>query len=210
MRKQILSIVMSVMAAGAVPAVAQEAAMTGTLEARLRAVTVVPDPSAAITIGSGAPIGGKTSISDSVVPEADVTYFFTDNLSVNLIAAVTRHTVSNSITGRISSISLLPPTVTVLYHFDPNGPIRPYLGAGLNYTFFYSPTPVAALKPISFTDNVGYAIQAGADVPVGGSYFLNIDVKKLFLHTGISAAGGVHANASIDPWLIGFGVGVRF
>jgi outer membrane protein len=199
------------LAVGGGPALAQDGGLAGTLEARLRAVVVAPDSSATITAG-GAAVGGKTSVTDSVIPEFDLTYFLTDNISANLIAGVTRHTVGNSVTGRIASVSLLPPTVTVLYHFDPNGAIRPYLGGGLNYTIFYDPTPVAALKPISFSDNVGFALQGGADIPVGnGPYFLNFDVKKLFLNTGVTAAGGaVRAKAHLDPWLIGFGVGVRF
>jgi len=209
-RKQVI-LALSLLVAGAEPVLAQDVGLAGTLEARVRGVVVVPDPSATITSG-GSAIGGKTSVSNSVVPEVDFTYFLTDNISADLIAAVTRHTVSNSVTGRIASVSLLPPTVTVLYHFDPNGPIRPYLGGGLNYTIYYDPTPVAGLKPISFSDNVGFALQGGVDVPVAdGRYFLNLDIKKLFLNTGITAAGGVvHGKASLDPWLIGFGVGIRF
>lgn len=197
------------MAAGAGSALADDGGMAGTLEARARAVTVVPDPSATITVG-GAAIGGKTSISDSTIPELDFTYFFTDNLSADLIAGVTRHTIRNSAAGRVASVSLLPPTLTVLYHFDPNGPIRPYLGAGLNYTIFYDAD--SALPQIKFKDNVGYALQGGVDLPVGnGPYFLNFDVKKLFLNTSVSASGGaVRAHASLDPWLIGAGVGIRF
>ncbi len=207
MKKHGLILALSLLAAGMAPALAQETGLKGTLEARLRAVIVAPDPSATITVG-GTAIGGKTSVTDSVIPEADFTYFFTDNLSADLILGVTRHTVSNSVAGRVGSVSLLPPTMTVLYHFDPNGPIRPYLGGGLNYTFFYDPN---GLPQLHFKDNVGFALQAGADVPLGnGPYFLNFDVKKLFLNTSITAAGGVAAKASLDPWLIGFGVGIRF
>ena len=212
MNKHGLMVALSLLAASSSSAFADEAGLAGTLEARVRAVIVAPEPSATIT-SSGAAVGGKTSVTDSVIPEVDFTYYLTDNISANLIAAVTRHTVSNSVTGRIASISLLPPTATVLYHFNPNGSIRPYLGAGLNYTFFYDPTPVVGLKPISFSNNVGFALQGGFDVPVGdGPYFVNLDVKKLFLNTGITAAtgGAVRAKASLDPWLIGFGVGVRF
>ena len=183
--------------------------VAGTFQVRLRGIAVVPDPSATITI-SGKAIGGTTSVTDSVIPEADLTYFLTDNIGVEAIAGVTRHTVSNSVAGRVSSVSLLPPTVTAQYHFDPNGAIRPYVGAGINYTFFYNPS--SALPNIGFKNSFGWALQAGADVPVGdGPYFLNVDVKKLFLNTSIKAAGGtVQAKASLDPWLLGMGMGMRF
>jgi outer membrane protein len=192
------------------PAMADELpSVAGHFQVRLRAVGVLPDPSAKITV-SGAPIGGKTSISDSAVPEADVTYFITDHIGVEAIAAVTKHTVSNSVAGRVGSVSLLPPTVTVQYHFDPTGPIRPYVGAGVNYTMFYKVSN--GLPNLDFKNNFGWALQAGADVPLGdGPYFLNLDVKKIFLHTTINAAAGtVRASANLDPWLVGTGIGIRF
>jgi outer membrane protein len=195
-------------ACGTEAATAQSTGLAGTFQARLRAVTVSPDPSATITV-SGAAIGGRTRATDSVVPEFDISYFVTDNISVELIAAVTRHTVTNSVAGRVASVSLLPPTVTAQYHFDPEGPIRPYVGAGLNYTFFYD--AASTLPQISFSRNVCFALQAGVDIPVSDGYFINLDVKKLFLNTSITASSGaVRAKASLDPWLIGVGVGLRF
>ena len=75
---------------------------------------------------------------------------------------------------------------------------------------FFDPT--SALPNIKFRNEFGWALQAGMDVPVGdGPYFLNFDVKKLFLNTTVLANGGaVRAGASLDPWLIGAGVGLRF
>jgi outer membrane protein len=203
-----IALVAFLAAAWAGAATAQPTGLAGTIQVRLRAVTVAPDASATITV-NGAAIGGSTKVTDSVVPEFDISYFVTDNFSVELIAAVTRHTVSNSIAGRVASVSLLPPTLTAQYHFDPRGPIRPYVGAGINYTTFYDAS--SALTPIKFSDNFGWVLQAGVDVPVREGYFLNFDVKKLFLNTSINAAGGtVRAKASLDPWLVGMGVGVRF
>ena len=183
--------------------------LSGSFQVRLRGVGVLPSPSADITI-SGANIGGKTQVSDSFIPEADLTYFLTSNIAIEAIAAVTKHSVSNSVAGPVANVWLLPPTVTAQYHFDPSGAIRPYVGAGINYTFFYDAH--SALPNISFANNLGWALQGGADVPLGdGPYFLNFDAKKLFLGTTIKAAGGaVRASASLDPWLVGAGVGMRF
>ncbi len=169
----------------------------------------MPDPSATITV-SGANIGGVTKVSDSFVPEADLTYFVTGNIAVEAIAAVTKHTVRNSVAGTVASVWLLPPTITAQYHFDPEGAVRPYVGAGINYTFFYDPH--SALPNIGFKNGFGWALQAGADVPVGeGPYFLNFDVKKVFLGTHVRAAGGaVQASARLNPWIIGAGLGLRF
>ena len=181
----------------------------GHFQARLRGAAVIPDASAKITI-AGANIGGATSVSDSFIPEADLTYFITDHISVEAIAAVTKHTVRNSVAGTVSNVWLLPPTITAQYQFDPTGVIRPYVGAGVNYTVFYDPH--SALANIGFKNSWGWALQAGADVPVGdGPYFLNADVKKVFLGTHIRAAGGsVQASARLNPWIIGAGIGIRF
>lgn len=195
--------------AASTAALAQEnAGAAGSFQVRLRAVTVSPDPAATIRIG-GAAIGGNTKVTDSIIPEADFSYFVTDNFAVELIAGVTRHTVSNSVAGRVGSVSLLPPTLVAQYHFDPMGSFRPYVGAGLNYTFFYD--AASTLPQIKFSHNIGYALQAGVDVPLRDNYFLNFDVKKLFLNTSITAGGGaVRAKASLDPWLLGVGFGMRF
>ena len=181
----------------------------GDMEVRLRAVGVLPSPSANITV-AGSSIGGTTHVTDSAIPEADFTYFFTPNIAVEAIAGVTKHSVSNSVVGPVASVWLLPPTVTAQYHFNSTGPIQPYVGAGINYTVFYDAR--SALPNISFANNFGWALQGGADIPIGrAGYFLNIDVKKLFLSTTIKAeSGAVRASATLDPWLIGTGIGIRF
>lgn len=184
--------------------------VAGRFQLRLRGVAVLPDASAEIEVG-GVDIGGKTDVSDSFIPEIDGTYFVTDHVGLELIAGTTQHSVHSSVAGNVGSVWLLPPTLTVQYHFDPTSTVwRPYLGAGINYTFFYSPR--SALADIHFSDGFGWALQAGADVPVGdGPYFLNFDVKKIFLDTHVKALGGaVQADATLDPWLVGAGVGIRF
>ncbi len=209
MKVRILALAM--LLAGGAAASAQEVSLgtAGHFQARLRGAAVVPDASATITIG-GANIGGTTTVSDSFIPEADLTYFITDHISVEAIAAITKHTVRNTVAGTVSNVWLLPPTVTAQYQFDPTGPIWPYVGVGVNYTVFYDAK--SALPNIGFKNSFGWAFQAGADVPVGdGPYFLNMDVKKVFMGTHIRASGGaVQASARLNPWIIGAGVGLRF
>ena len=186
----------------------QPSDVAGHVQLRLRGLGVLPDASAKIAVG-GVPIGGETSVTDSFVPELDGTYFFTDHIAVELIAAVTQHSVHNTVAGNIGSVWLLPPTLTAQYHFSPDASFRPYVGIGVNYTFFFSPK--SPLPAIHYSDNAGFALQAGVDIPVGdGPYFVNFDVKKLFLSTTVTAAGGlVHASANLDPWIIGAGIGIR-
>ena len=199
------SVLGAALIAAAVPASATPYE-AGTLLLRLRAVEVVPDVSSTVSIG------GKLSITDATIAEADITYFLSEHWAVEAIAGTDKHAIYWNKTTKLANVWLLPPTVTVQYHFDQIGPIKPYVGAGPNFTIFYdrSKGPLGKLRT---TDNWGFALQAGVDVPLteDGRYFLNLDVKRLFLSTHASfSASPVTASVNIDPWLIGTGVGIRF
>lgn len=186
------------------------AAAKGDWQVRVRALAVMPEVGGTVKI-LGTALPGKFSGTDSVVPEADFTYFFADHWAAELIAGVTQHSVHQTTAGDIGSVWLLPPTLTVQYHFNPEGSIRPYVGAGINYTFFFSTR--SPLAGIHYKNNLGWALQVGVDVPIGDSgYFFNFDVKKLFLATDVKALGGAVRAKGVDlnPWIIGVGAGYRF
>jgi outer membrane protein len=181
----------------------------GTVLLRLRAVEVLPDFGSDVSLGSAYHVTG----SDMLIPEIDVTYFFDPHWSVEVIAGTTKHSLYLNKSVYIGSTWILPPTLTLQYHFDAIGPVQPYLGAGINYSLFYDKRGVSGLGKLKATDQWGAALQAGADIPLGedGRYFLNVDVKKIFVSTHASfTASAVTANVNVNPWLIGAGVGVRF
>lgn len=172
---------------------------------RARAIAVVPDESASVS-----PIGGSVDIDDDYVPELDISYFFTDNIAAELVLATANHDVSSSVVGSLGDVALLPPTLTLQYHFAPKRTFSPYVGAGVNYTFFYKEHGAAGL-PIDYDDSFGWALQAGADFWINEEWSINVDIKKIFLSTDVSIAGGaVTADVDIDPWIFGLGVGYRF
>ena len=160
-------------------------------------------------------------IDNSVVPELDFTYFITDNIGVELILATTKHNpvVKNSDLGEVplGSVWLLPPTLTFQYHFAPKEAFSPYVGAGVNYTFFYSEDTSEALEglgmtKINYDDGFGFALQAGFDYAINEKWSFNVDVKKVWLNTEVSIANGAVTAADVDinPWLIGVGFGYSF
>jgi outer membrane protein len=188
-------------------------AAAGDIMVHLNALYVSPDASStAIKVG-GSTVGHVTGISDSVVPELDIEYFFTNNIAVQAIAGIT-HNSPHSTLGDLGSVWLLPPTITLQYHFMPDNPkFEPYVGAGVNYTFFFDPHPAPGFAKEHYKDNFGFALEAGFDVPVANSgYYINFDAKKLFLSTDVTALSGVASahSVSIDPWLISVGVGYKF
>lgn len=192
--------------AAAAPAHAEFAGKSaGDFMVRARALWAIPDESASTSIG------GDVKVSSDLVPELDFTYFITDSIAVELIAGTTKHDVSHKPTGTsLGSVKLLPPTVTLQYHFMPKERLSPYVGVGLNYTFFYDAKP-GAFTSIKYDDGFGYALQAGVDYAVADNWYVNFDVKKIFLSTDVSIDGGaVTADVDLNPWLVGFGVGYRF
>ncbi len=184
----------------------------GTIMIRVRAIGVIPlDSSSSISV-----IGGQVNATAQAAPEADFSYFFTDNIAVELIAATTRHNVSASNTAighvDVGSVWALPPTLTLQYHFFPHERFSPYLGAGINAPFFYGAHPAGpAVTQVTFSDNVGAAIQAGIDYNIGGHWFANADVKQIFLNTTASINGGaIKAHTALNPLVVGMGIGYRF
>ena len=196
-------------------AVAQDAPTTdfSKWQFRLRGIVVTPDESADIEV-----IGGDVSISTAVVPEFDITYFFDENWSAELILATTKHDVEAVGTAAgdidLGSVWLLPPTLTGQYHFT-GGDFVPYLGAGVNLTLFYGVDEGPVADDVEYDTAVGFALQGGFDFMLNDKWFLNLDVKKLFLNTtatvnATTALGAtVDADVDINPWIFGFGVGVK-
>lgn len=204
----IAAICVAIHAAMAEPADAKEA---GSLLMRLRAIHMHSD-----TNGTTDAIGGSAEVDPDTVPELDFSYFFTDNIAVELILGTTRHSVrvNNTSIGNVElgKVSMLPPVVTLQYHFWPKQQFSPYLGAGVNYTIFYNEDKSSAISSIEYKDSFGWALQAGLDIALPDPWYFNIDVKKVFLSTDIKVNGGaINArNVDLDPWVFGIGVGYRF
>lgn len=182
---------------------------------RARAVNMRPKVSSTTLTTIG---GNVTSISNEWTPEVDFNYFFTNNISAELIVATARHnvTATGTILGTVNlgRISHLPPTVLLAYHFMPEKAFDPYVGIGLNHTKFYNPSNGPATTSMNYQSSTGGALQLGADYDLGNKWYANVDVKKIFISTDVTArATGLAAIIStvkINPLVIGVGVGYRF
>lgn len=152
---------------------------------------------------------GNLSIDNSIVPELDVTYFFNKNLAIEVIAGVTQHNVKAGNTD-VGDVWLLPPTVTLQYHFNLGGGIKPYVGAGVNYTVFFN-EDAKDVGSFDLKNSWGFAAQAGVDIHLKGNWFLNVDVKKIWMESDLTLNGADTGNtATVDPWIVGVGLGYRF
>lgn len=167
----------------------------------------------------------EVKVNNSVMPEVDITHMVSDNVGLELIAATTKHNASGTSgttggIGKLASTWVLPPTLTVQYHFAPEAKVRPYVGAGVNYTIFYSEKPSAGLETavgqtdVNLKDSFGWAAQAGIDVDLNEKMFLNFDVKYIDIDTtarlATTAISTQRVKISLDPIVVGVGVGFRF
>lgn len=153
-------------------------------------------------------------INNKVIPEFDVSYFFTPQIAAELVLTYPqKHDISAGGTD-IGTLKHLPPTLTLQYHFTQYGAFKPYVGAGINYTHFsdveFNPAVQAALQPSVDSNSFGFALQAGVDYEVSKNVYLNFDVKKVQIRTDVSSFGTKAGEFRVDPWLAGFGVGMRF
>lgn len=193
-------------------------------QVRLRGIAVAPSESASIGI-----IGGDVDISTAIVPELDFTYFFTKNWAAELILGTAKHDVNtvasdlspidapSSVDVDLGSVWLLPPTLTAQYHFHLGTGFKPYVGAGINYTLFYSVDEGSTVADVEYDNAFGFAFQGGIDINLTDKYFLNFDYKYLLLSTDVTvdasnlATGlSIPAEVDINPSIIGVGVGMRF
>ena len=224
-----LAAVAVAMAAGAVPAQAQDA---GSIQVKLLGTAVLPDgkidkvkgASAAVATAL-APLDYQSKANDNVVPTVAIEYFFTPNISLETICCVTQHVVDGTrdIAGAelVSNAKIVPATFTLKYHVNA-GPIKPYIGAGPTYFIFIDEKPGAFMKSafgaskLKINDSLGVALQAGVDVPINTSGMaLSLDAKKYFLSadaTWRDASGGLllKTKQNIDPWVLSAGIAWRF
>jgi outer membrane protein len=210
------------------PALAQ--AEAGDWVVRMRAVDVAPNESSDLGKISGnagltgaISAGAALTVDNNVIPELDISYYFTKNIAAELILAIgTRHDVN--ITGNtgalgnqnLGSVNMLPPTLTAQWHFMPDQTFDPYLGAGVNYTHSFDHSLNASgVVPIRIDRNMfGFVAQVGFDVNLKDGWLINADVKYVTMNTDVEAlVGGAWTkidDLDINPWVFGIGIGKKF
>lgn len=201
--------VMALCTLEAVPAKAESGGMMDKerWQVRVRAIGVFPD------VGSSdVNIGGDADVGDAVTPEVDITYFLTDHVAAELIAATAQHQVDYTGNVNLGDTWILPPTVTLQYHFTPDNAFSPYVGAGVNYSLFYGEDSGAGFTDLEVDGGFGFALQGGVDYWLDEHWGLNVDVKKLWLDIDVHLNNGTirTGDLELDPWIVGTGVSYRF
>ena len=161
---------------------------------------------------SGLPI----ELDNEFIPTATLTYFFNNNLAVELFCCFAKLEAEGT-RGPIDGVDLgdfwvFPPALTLQYHFDNFGGFKPYVGAGVQYIHFFSEgrSDLPGNPKIDLDDAVGFTLQAGVDISLGDGWYLNADIKKTWIETDASWSGVTTADVDVDPWIYSVGLGYRF
>ncbi|KDN10158.1 OmpW family outer membrane protein [Gilliamella sp. Imp1-1] len=154
-------------------------------------------------------------------------YMVTDNIGVELLAATPfSHQLklgggnSTGLSGaHLGKIKHLPPTLSaVWYPLDSQYEFQPYLGMGINYTFFFDEKLNGEAKKAGFhgldlDSSWGWATQVGADYTFNENWLVNAQIRYIDIETKATTHLGntkVTANYKLDPWVAMIGVGYKF
>jgi outer membrane protein len=197
---------------------------------RLGATYVDPNDDSGAVKNSMGPILPNTGVDVDGATSLGITleYMVTGNLGVELLAAWPfKHDIDGD--GSLSGLDIgdtkhLPPTLSLNYHFMPKNNIRPYVGAGVNYTYFFDENLSSDLKSLGYhdlelDDSWGWALQAGVDVDINDKWFVNGSVRYIDIDTDAKISNQhmqgefgpvLRTDVDIDPWIYSLMIGTSF
>ncbi|MEF1309982.1 outer membrane protein OmpW [Vibrio mytili] len=185
---------------------------------RVGAASVVPNDSSDKILGSKE----ELKVDSNTQLGLTLGYMFTDNISLEILAATPfSHDISTDLLGLgdIADTKHLPPTLMVQYYFgEPESKVRPYVGAGINYTIFFdegfnSKAKQAGLSDLELDDSFGLAANFGVDYQINEKWFVgasawyaNIETEATYKFAGDKQKTDV----KINPWVFMISGGYKF
>lgn len=99
----------------------------------------------------------------------------------------------------------LPPTVSLQYYFAPGAKFRPFVSAGINYTWTYGEDekgPLAGTK-VRIDNSWGLAAQVGFLARVNDSWSIVADARWMDIDADVSVNGSNVGAVHVDPLVYG-------
>lgn len=140
-------------------------------------------------------------------------YMLTDNWGVELLGA-TPFSHSVHMNGEeVAKVKHLPPSLMAQYYFgDAQSKVRPYVGAGINYTFFFDEKGRGSIDgdKVDVNNSWGLAAQAGIDMAVTDNLFVNGSLWYMNIESDVTVNGDFIDKTKINPVGVMIGLGYRF
>ncbi|MGY8829622.1 MAG: OmpW/AlkL family protein [Pseudomonadales bacterium] len=211
----------------AIAAPLAHAHQTGDIIVRAGAITVDPQESSSdIWVGAlGTDVAGtKATLDSDTQLGLNFAYMLTNNIGIELLAATPfSHNVGvkglGGLDGNLGELKHLPPTLSVVYYpLDSSSAFQPYVGAGINYTWFFdtklsSEAEGKGFSGLDMKDSWGLAAQVGMDYMLTDNIMLNAQVRYIDIETtGTTNFGGskVKVDVDVDPFVYMVGLGYKF
>ncbi len=149
---------------------------------------------------------------NQTIPEVDITYFFTKNIAAELVLTYPQRVDVRSGQTSLGTVTALPPSLLAQYHFTDFGPLKPYVGAGVNYTRFGSRNLASGDVYSVEKSSLGYAAQIGADYMLTKNWGINLDVKYLQIETDVivNSSNASAGTLKLSPIATSVGVTYKF
>ena len=154
----------------------------------------------------------KADVGSEVRPTITGEYLFSPQWGVEVLASWPfRHEVSlNGV--KAASVKHLPPTVSVQYHFNSAGKVSPFVGLGLNYTYFFGEHTTGPLQghKLALQDSFGAAAHAGVDFRFDDNWLFSVDARWMSIDSKVKVDGASVGTVHIDPIVYGVAIGRSF
>lgn len=151
----------------------------------------------------------RLRVEDDTRPTFDLTYMFRDQWGVELLASTpwTHDLTLKTAAGNVAlgEVQHLPPTLSLQYHLNPAGRVRPYVGLGLNYTLLFKEEPAT----LSVDNSFGPAAQLGLDLGIDDRWFVNLSARDVDIDAEARLGGADIGTVEVDPFVYGIHVGLR-
>lgn len=195
----------------AMPALAQDATTGTTSDAASKRFAVVGG--AAILKPDRDPAPGL-KIDGDVAPVISASWYATPNIAVELWGAADKfnHRVRADGTGKIGTVDQQPIALSGQYHFGTADQVmRPFVGLGYYESNFSNETIGGDGAHVGLETAKGAIATAGVDFNINQTWFARADARYMKGDAGVRVAGqGTGEELTIDPWVVGVGIGARF
>jgi outer membrane protein len=219
------SIALAALSLASLMAVSAHAQSAGAWTARMGATHIAPVVTSG-DLSAPSPAGAKTDVSAATQLSGGLTYMYTDHLAVDLpLALPFRHDLvadgSLKGAGKVGDVKSLPLTLIAQYRFlEPEAAVRPYIGLGVTYAYFYGERGTATLTgltnpggadtQLTVDSRWGATAQLGVIAQLGGEWFLDASVSKTYIKTRNTLSTGQYLDIDLDPTTVMIGIGKRF